>query len=114
MQAACVLLLQHCLLHLQVHLLQAKEDLALLQRPAEADELFRPGANGARPGVLSGSLGLDVTGITFHTHPDKGTPERCQSILLCGDASFPTFQLPLPGKELFPPLDGRHQHRHHT
>jgi hypothetical protein len=36
MQVPCLLLPQHLLLHLQVHLLQAKEGLALLQCLTEA------------------------------------------------------------------------------
>jgi hypothetical protein len=52
--------------------------------------------------VLLGSLSLDVTGIVFRAHPPKGMLEHRQSILPCGDGAFPTFQLPLPGKELLP------------
>jgi hypothetical protein len=39
----------------------------LLQCLTEADELFRPGTKGARPGnvVLLGSLDLYATSITF-------------------------------------------------
>jgi hypothetical protein len=38
--AARLLLRQHRLLHLQVSLLQAKEDLALLQHPIEVGGVF--------------------------------------------------------------------------
>jgi hypothetical protein len=80
----------------------------VLQCPAEADGLFRSATKGVCPGklVLLGSLGLDVTGITFYAHPPKGTLECYQSILPCGDGSFPAFKLPLPGKELLLQLDG--------
>jgi hypothetical protein len=49
----------------------------LLQRPAEADELFRLGTKCAHPGkvVMLGSLVLDTTDITFRVHPPKGTLE---------------------------------------
>jgi hypothetical protein len=81
----------------------------LLQHPAEADELFRPGNKGAHSGkvVLLGSLGLDMTVIMFLAHPSQGTLQHRQSILPCGDRYFPAFQLPLSGKELLPQLDGR-------
>jgi hypothetical protein len=77
-------------LHLQVHLLQAKEDLALLQHPVEVDGMFRPRTKGAHPGmvVLMGRLILDVLGIAFHAHHPKGALETCQSIIPCGDDAF--------------------------
>jgi hypothetical protein len=77
MQVVRLLLRQHHLSHLQFHLQQAKDDLVLLQPPAEADELFRLGTKRAHPGkvVLLGSLVLDATDITFHVHPPKGTLE---------------------------------------
>jgi hypothetical protein len=80
------------------------EDLALLQLPAEADELFRLGTKGARLSkvVLLGNLDLDATDIMFHAHPPKGMLECHQSILPCGDGYFPAFQLPLLGKQLLP------------
>jgi hypothetical protein len=78
MQTSLLLLHQHHLMHLQVHLLQSKEDLVLLQCLAKADELFRQRTKEAcsTKVVLLGSLGLDVTGIAFHVHPTKGTLER--------------------------------------
>jgi hypothetical protein len=77
MQAMHLLLRQYRLLHLQVHLLQAKEDLEFLQCPTEVNELFRSGARGTRPGkeVMPGSLGLDPVGVTFYAHPPEGALE---------------------------------------
>jgi hypothetical protein len=43
MEAARLLLCQYHLLHHQVRLLQAKEDLALLRRVGKVLELFRSG-----------------------------------------------------------------------
>jgi hypothetical protein len=65
----------------------------LLQRLTEADELFRPGTKGVRlsKAVLLGSLGQDMTGVTLHVHPPKGKLKRHQSILSCGDGSFPAI-----------------------
>jgi hypothetical protein len=81
----------------------------LHQCPTE--ELFRPGTKGMRPGkvVLLGSLCLDVTSVVFHAHPPKGTVKHLQSILPCGDDSFPAFQLPLPGEDLLPLLNSHHR-----
>jgi hypothetical protein len=114
MQAARLLFCQHRLLHLQLHLLQAKEDLALIQRAVEANELFRLGTKGTHPGkvVLLGSLILAMTRITFQAHPPKGMLEHRQSILPCGDGSLPTFQLSPLDKELLPKLNDRRQHRY--
>jgi hypothetical protein len=83
MQATSLLLYQHCLLHIQVHLLQEKEDLALLQCLTEADELFRLGTKGAHPGkvVLLGSLSLDVVGIVFRVHPPSSHSVMSPSLL---------------------------------
>jgi hypothetical protein len=103
-----MLLRQFCLLHLYVCLMQAKEDLAFLQRPVEANELFGPGARSTHLGkeVLLDTLGSDVTGIPFHAHLSKGALKSCQSILPRGDCAFPTLQLPLLGKKLPLQLDG--------
>jgi hypothetical protein len=81
MQAARLLLHQHRLLNLQVCLLLAKVDLAVLPRLTELDELFRPGTKGTHPGkgVLLGSLGLGVSAVAFRVHPPEGTLEDCQS-----------------------------------
>jgi hypothetical protein len=83
-------------------------DLAFLQHPIEVDELFRPGTRGARPSkeALLDNLYLDVHGITFCVHLAKGALEICQSILLRGDGTFPTIQLPISGKEMLLQLDG--------
>jgi hypothetical protein len=80
----------------------------LLQHPVEADALFRLGTKGVRPGkvILLSNLSLDAPGVTFCVHPLKGMLKRHQSILLCSNGSFPSFQLPLPGKELLLQLDG--------
>jgi hypothetical protein len=75
MQVVLLVLCQYQLLHLQVHLLQAKEDLAFHQCLIEVDELLGPRTRGTRlgKGVLLDNHGLDMTGITFHTHLSKGT-----------------------------------------
>jgi hypothetical protein len=108
MQVTRLLLHQHHLLHLYVRVLQGQEDLAFLQRPVEVDEMFRPGARGARLGkeVLLESFSLDILGIMFYVHPPKGALEICQSVLPRGDGAFHAIQLPIPGKELFLQLDG--------
>jgi hypothetical protein len=102
MQDMDMILRQYRLLHLQVYLLLAKEDLMFLQRLVEADELFRHGARGVRLGkeFLLESLSSDVTGITFHVHLSMGVLRSCQSILPHGDSAFPAIEHPLPGKEL--------------
>jgi hypothetical protein len=63
------------LLHLQVCLLQAKEDLAFLQRLVEVSELFGPRARDVRLGeeVMLDSLSLNVIDVTFPEHLSKGT-----------------------------------------
>jgi hypothetical protein len=68
-------------------------DLAFLQRPVEADELFRPGTRGARRGreVMLDSLSLGVTGIMFYVHHSKGALKRRESILPCDDGAFPAI-----------------------
>jgi hypothetical protein len=98
-------------LHLQVCLLQAKEDLSLLQHPVKVDGVFRTGTRGADPGVevMLGSLGLDALDVTFHAHSLKSTLESHKSILPRSDGAFSTIQLPLSGKELLVHLSG---HRH--
>jgi hypothetical protein len=91
MQAVHLLLHQHYLLHLQVCLLQAKEDLSLLQHPVKVDRMFRLRTRGTHPGVevLLGSLSLDVLGVMFHAHPLKS--------VLGSRQAFSTIQLPLSG-----------------
>jgi hypothetical protein len=66
---------------------------ALLQCLIEDDELFRPGIKGTHPceGDLLGSLNLDVPGLAFCAHPLKGLLKIRESILRCGDGSFPAF-----------------------
>jgi hypothetical protein len=110
MQATFLLLRQYRLSHLQVYLLQAKKDLAFLQCPVEVGELSRPRAIDARLGkeVLLDSLSSDATGITFSAHLSKGMLKGFQSILSRGNDTFPTIQLPLPGKERPLHLDGHH------
>jgi hypothetical protein len=102
-----MLLRQFCLLHLQVYLVQAKEDMTFLQCPAEANELFGPGARSTHLGkeVLPDTLGSDATGIPFHVHLSKGALKSHQSILPRGDCAFPALQLPLLGKKLPLQLD---------
>jgi hypothetical protein len=88
MQVMHMILRQYRLLHLQVHLLLAKEDLIFLQRLVEADELFGHGARGVHlvgKEVLLESLGSDATGITFRAHLSKGALKSHQSI-------FPPFR----------------------
>jgi hypothetical protein len=86
----------------------------LLQCPTEVDELFRPGNKGAHSNkvVLLGSLGLDMTVITFLAHPSQGMLQHRQSILPCGDRYFPAFHLPLSGKELLAQLNSRRRRCH--
>jgi hypothetical protein len=102
MQAARLLLHQYCLLHLQVHLQQAKEDLAFLQHPVEADELFGHGTRGTHLGkeVLLDSHDSNVTGTMFRVQLSKGVLKSCQSIIPRGDGTFPAIQLPLLDKNL--------------
>jgi hypothetical protein len=108
MQAARLLLHQYGLLHLQVYLLQAKEDLAFLQCSAKMMELFRPGTRGTRTGndVPLDSLNLDVFGITFCVCLPKRMCESHQSILPHEDGAFHAIQPPLSGKELLLQLNG--------
>jgi hypothetical protein len=110
MQAVLQLLHQYCPSYVQVHLIHAKEDMHFLQHPVVVGGLFGPGARDACLGkeVLLDSLGSDVTGVTFHEHLSKGMLKGHQSILPCGDDTFPAIQLPLPGKELPLQLDAHH------
>jgi hypothetical protein len=105
-----LLLCQYCLLHLQVCLLQAKEDLSLLQHSIKVDGVFRPGTRGTHPGVdvLLGSLSLDALSVMFHAHPLKNTHESRQSILPHSDGALSIVQLPHSGKELLLQLGGHH------
>jgi hypothetical protein len=102
MQAVLQLLRQYHSSHLQVRLLQAKEDLAFLQHLIEVDELFGPRTRDIHVGeeLLLDSLGSDVTGVTFHDHLSKGALRGCQSVLPRGDGTFPAIHLPLSGMEL--------------
>jgi hypothetical protein len=87
-----------------MHLLQAKEDLAFLQCPVEAGELYGPRTRDACLGkeVLLDSLGSDVMGIMFYEHLSKGALKGCQSILPRGDGTFPAIQLPRFGQGATP------------
>jgi hypothetical protein len=91
MQAAHLLLHQYRLLHLQVCILQAKDDLVFLGHLAKMMELLRPGTRGVHPGkeVPLDSLSLDALG------------------------AFPAIQLPPSVKELLLQLDSHRQHGHH-
>jgi hypothetical protein len=107
MQAALLLLHQYNLSHLQVRLLEAKEDLTFLQCPVEVGELFGPVARDTHlgEGVLLDSLNSDVTCVMFRVHLSKGALKGHQSILPCGNGTFSAIQLPLLGKELPLQLD---------
>jgi hypothetical protein len=48
------------------------------------------------------SLSPGALGVAFHAHPLKGTLRSYQPIFPLNDGTFPTVQLPLPGKELHP------------
>jgi hypothetical protein len=78
-----LLFYQYCLSHLQVHLLQARKDLAFLQCPIEVNELSGPEARDVRLSkeVMLDSLGSDATGIPFRAHLSKGALKGYQSIL---------------------------------
>jgi hypothetical protein len=80
----------------------------LIQCLDEVGELSGHRARDVRLGedVMLDSVGSDATSVTFHAHLSKGTLKGCQSILPCGDGTFPTIQLPLLGKELPLHLDG--------
>jgi hypothetical protein len=102
MQVAFLLFHLYQLLHLQVYLLLTKKDLAFLQCPVKVGELSGPRARDAHLGkeVLLDSFDSDATSIMFCTHLSKGALKGYQSILPCGDGTFPAIQLPLPSKEL--------------
>jgi hypothetical protein len=82
--------------------MQAKEDLAFLQRPVEVDELFRPGARDVHLGeeVLLDSLSSEASDVMFCEHLSKGVLKGHQAILPHSDGTFLAIQLPLLGKEL--------------
>jgi hypothetical protein len=73
----------------------------------EVSELFGPRAVDRHLGeqVLLGSLGSDVIDVKFCEHLPMGALKGRQTILPCGDGTFPAIQLPLPGKELPLQLD---------
>jgi hypothetical protein len=89
-------------LHLQVDLLQARNDFAILQHLAKVDELLGLATGGAHLGeeIPLGNIGTDTTSVTFCIGLPMRVREGSQSFIPHDDGTLSAIQLPLLSKTL--------------